>query len=73
MPRVPLAPAERVGEDPVRLLDGEEPVGVTVRRVGVIALGESPVRCLDLGGGRAAGYAEETVRIGDARHQPVMA
>ncbi len=66
--RIPVAASERVGQQQVRLLDGQEPRLVAVRTVGVVALGQPSVGGLDLVVGRAPGHAELPVWVLAASH-----
>ena len=64
---VPAAPLDGIGEELVRGLDGEE-AGRIAPCVGVVSLGEAPVRRLELAGGGVAANAQHAVRIAGRLH-----
>jgi hypothetical protein len=72
VPRVPLASPKRVGEQLVRLLDGEKLRAIAARRVGVIALREAPMRSLDLVEAGVPADAEQPVWVGDVLHHALV-
>jgi hypothetical protein len=61
---IPVTPAQRVRQQLVGLLDGQEAILVTGRSVGVVQLGQPSVRGLDLLTICAAQDAEGSVGIG---------
>jgi hypothetical protein len=68
VPAIPFATAQRIAEQLVCVLDGQEASRIGVRRIRVIALRQASVGGLDLGGRRLAADAEDAVGIRDALH-----
>lgn len=71
--RVPITPPDRVAQQQVGLLDGEEAFPLPRRRVRVISLGQPPMGGLDLLVRRPGGYAQLSIRVGGlsrAAHRP---
>jgi hypothetical protein len=68
MPTIPLATPQRIAQQFVGVLDGQEARGVGVRCVRVIALRQAAVRRLDLPRRRLATETEDPVGIRDALH-----
>jgi len=66
--RIPLATANGIGQQQVRLLDGQEAARIALRRIGVEAFGHAAMRGLDLGQRGGTLDAEDTIGIGDVLH-----